>query len=519
MSSTRVWSPILLRLVERRFAVQLSVAATIAILTILTVPSTNAMAATVTLSPGDSIQNAVNANPAGTTFDLTPGVYRNQSVSSLHTGDSFIGEAGAILDGANVLTGWTQVSISGVFYWTTAGGTPLPSPACNNGTTLSGAAVPCCLETYPGCMDVQNLYVNDIEYQHVTSLANVVAGASWYYDYTGTDGGVLNNVYLAEGDTPNSDTVELGDTTNAFASTAANITIKNLIIEKYAAPTSSAAVQIEGPDWLIQNNEVRLNHGIGISAKYGGNDVQVLGNNVHNNGEFGVGGPGDGGLWDSNTIAYNNADGNYEGGGSKFTGSNVTISNNVAHDNNGPGLWTDDGGTYNTYEGNTAYNNNGNGIRYEISRYGTITNNTVYGNIDNVQITYTGSDHGRISGNIVTDEGHTGIGVVNTVGSRGGTVYQVTDTQVTGNTISISSTGNDVVIGLLDHAQPSQPGIYTDPTNFFDYNMYQFSGSVRPSWLWGEVADFLQPISWSSWQAAGQDLHGTIQTDVPAANQ
>ena len=118
--------------------------------TVLTAVSTftsqcgNASAATVILSAGNNIQTAVAANPPGTTFVLRPGVYRENSVIYLKNGDRFIGDAGAIMNGAKVLTGWTQVSINGVRYWTTAGGTPLPMPRC--GTPLHS----CCAAGYLG---------------------------------------------------------------------------------------------------------------------------------------------------------------------------------------------------------------------------------------------------------------------------------------------------------------------------------------------------------------------------------
>ena len=54
----------------------------------------------VILKPGQSIQAAVNAHPAGTTFRLTAGVYRNQRVVP-KSGDTFVGDAGAVLDGGN----------------------------------------------------------------------------------------------------------------------------------------------------------------------------------------------------------------------------------------------------------------------------------------------------------------------------------------------------------------------------------------------------------------------------------
>ena len=61
---------------------------------------TDASSRTVTLSSGQSIQAAVNSHPAGTTFILRPGTYRNQRVIP-KSGDAFIGQRGVVLDGAN----------------------------------------------------------------------------------------------------------------------------------------------------------------------------------------------------------------------------------------------------------------------------------------------------------------------------------------------------------------------------------------------------------------------------------
>jgi parallel beta-helix repeat protein len=477
----------------------------------------NAMAATVILSPGNDIQSSVKANPADTTFVLQPGVYRYASVNltSANNGDSFIGQTGATLDGAKVLKGWTQAAIGGVLYWTTAGGTPLPTPS-----SCGAGKVGCCATGYPGCQYVQDLYVGGVEYQHVTSLTDVAAGKSWYYDFKGTGGGIKNNIYLAAADNPNSHTVELGDTTSAFQGTASNITIKNLTIKGYAAAILSGVITVQGPNWLIQDNTIGYSHGVGILDKLGGDYIQVLSNNVTYNGQMGVGGPANYGQWVSNTIAYNNADGvnpNYAGGGTKWVGSNDLIKYNTVYDNLGTGLFIDQGGTYDTLDHNTSYNNYGCGIRYEISRYGTITNNIVYGNSapSLAEIVYTGSDHGRISGNTVVDSGYGGIVVVNTLGSRTGTVYKVTDVQVTNNKIWTSSSELDVVAGLIDHAEPPEPSIYTDPTNFFNHNTYEFSALARPAWHWGETTNPLQLLIWSDWLVDLQDLHGQVLIDVP----
>ena len=53
------------------------------------------------VSPGQSIQSAVDANPAGTVFVIEAGVHRRQTVSAKDN-QRFVGEPGAILDGGHV---------------------------------------------------------------------------------------------------------------------------------------------------------------------------------------------------------------------------------------------------------------------------------------------------------------------------------------------------------------------------------------------------------------------------------
>ena len=62
-------------------------------------------------------------------------------------------------------------------------------------------------------------------------------------------------------------------------------------------------------DWVVENCEVLLNHGLGVHINYG---IQVLNNYIHNNGQMGVGGGTasatlqSGILVSGNTITYNN---------------------------------------------------------------------------------------------------------------------------------------------------------------------------------------------------------------------
>ena len=58
-------------------------------------------AGAVAISPGQSIQNNVNLNPGATTFCLRAGVHYLTSSITPKTGNTFVGEYGAILDGSN----------------------------------------------------------------------------------------------------------------------------------------------------------------------------------------------------------------------------------------------------------------------------------------------------------------------------------------------------------------------------------------------------------------------------------
>ena len=477
-----------------------------------------ARSATITLSPGADIQSAVEANPDSTSFVLTPGLYRMQSVVPKQ-GDSFVGQTGATMDGARILGNWTQAAINGVPYWTTAGGIPL-SARCH----AKGGA--CCLNDWQDCVSPQDLYVDNVEYGHANSFANMQTGR-WYYDLSGTDGGTRNNVYLL--DNPIGQTVELEAEVRAFTGTASNVTITNLIIEKYACPIASGAIQIQGPYWLVQGNEVRFNHSTGISAVRGGDHVQVLQNYVHHMGEAGVGGPANYGLWDSNTITYNNTNDVVPGwfaGGSKWVGHNIMISNNIVHDNKGPGLWSDVHARYDTYDNNTVYNNT-EGIRYEVSEYGTITNNTIYGNgpagSGFGQIDSVASHDVTVSGNTITvgitnpyGNGSGGIGVGNS-GRRDG--FTATHIHVTNNTVTFSSPADTAdAVGLSDYANQSE--IFTSDDNYFDYNTYYVPAQNNENWHWSESPTGQGPngVTWNTWRAKGEDLHGhmTLRVSAPA---
>ena len=226
------------------------------------------VAGSVSVFPGDSIQGLVNAYPPGTTFLIKAGVHRNQQVTP-KTGDSFIGEPGAVLSGE---------------------------------------------------------------------------GISEF----------------------------------AFGGGGSGVTVQGLVIENYAPPVRTGVIRRGGGayDWLVKDNEIRRNGGVGIAA---GPGWQVIDNYVHHQGQLGVAGSGDAITYEGNEIAFNNTDNldpGWEAGGSKFVHTtNLVLRNNYVHDNKGPGLWLDGNNIYALYEGNRIVDNYGPGIDHEISYDAVIRNN------------------------------------------------------------------------------------------------------------------------------------------------
>lgn len=127
----------------------------------------------------------------------------------------------------------------------------------------------------PGYPD--SVFVDSTQLKAVDALSKVVSG-TFYFDYA------ADKIYIADNSTGH--TVEATKQTNAFNGNAANVTVHNLVIEKYAPMIQHGAIDT-GANWTITNNEVTLNYAAGITV---GSGSQIIGNYVHDNGELGVGG-------------------------------------------------------------------------------------------------------------------------------------------------------------------------------------------------------------------------------------
>src|SRR5262249_32298097 len=157
---------------------------------------------------------------------------------------------------------------------------------------------------------------------------------------------------------------------SAFApGPANNVTIKNLTVEKFAAPilkpglggTTGGGSPTEGINWVVENNEIRLNHGNGVDINFG---WHILNNYIHTNGDIGIGG----GLGHSaqqsrvliqgNELAFNNyahVKPGFGAGGAKTSGTRgLVYRGNYSHDNEGSGFHSDNGSYGTLYENNTS---------------------------------------------------------------------------------------------------------------------------------------------------------------------
>src|SRR5262249_7101341 len=249
--------------------------------------------------------------PAGTTFVIYPGLYRLQTGINAKDGDRLIGQTAcappqtpcpAILNGAELLTSFQQ---SGSYYYVTG---PTPQSQVSITSAQCEPQLPGYPNAYPGCIYPEDLYYDDVPLVHVTALTDVGPG-KWFFDYTN------NTIYFY--DNPAGHRVETSVVPSAFAyGPANNVTIEELTVEKFAAPIQRGAIQgsiggstTTGVNWVVQHNEIRLNHGNGVGINFG---WQILSNYIHHNGNLGIGGGLGGGTQQSgvliqgNELAFNN---------------------------------------------------------------------------------------------------------------------------------------------------------------------------------------------------------------------
>ena len=346
-------------------------------------------------------------------------------------------------------------------------------------------------------------------YTRVMSRAEVKPGC-WFFDYD------TDSVFF--GDNPAGHVVEIGVSERAFGGTGSHITIKNLVIEKYACPSQEAAItnQWPGDFWTVENCEVRYNHSGGIQLR--GRNGIVRGNSVHHNGQKGIGivDGGDSSLIENNEIAYNNwkkmFSFGWEGGGTKFAHArNLTIRNNYAHHNLGPGLWSDINCTNLIYEYNRCEFNSAEGIFHEtcdsaIIRCNILRNNaTLMGS--NLQL--ANSTNSQVFGNVIEVHADYGDGIIvvqkERVDSSLGRALLVRNNHIHHN--HIIHKGIKGVSG--GYCEYQCDDFWTNGHTIFEYNAYHVPDLSQKHWFWENAQQ-----SWADVQANGSELNSTVDNDT-----
>jgi len=483
-------------------------------------------AGTVDILPGEDIPNVVSSHPSGTTFVIHPGSYRLKTPIVAKDGDSFIGQTAcappttpcpAILSGAKLLTSFQR---SGLSYYVTGqtqqGQVTITTHQCE--PMLPGYPT-----AYPGCIYPEDLYFDDVPLVHVTALTDVGPG-KWFFDYS--------NHIIHFYDNPYGHKVETSVVPSAFAlGPANNVTIKNLTVEKFAAPVQKAAIEggpgsgslTTGANWIVQNNEIRLNHGNGVDINFG---WQILDNYIHHNGDIGISGAlghrtqQSGVLIQGNELAFNNyahVKPGFGAGGAKTSGTfGVIYRGNYSHDNEGSGFHSDDGSYDTLYDNNTSVHNTEQGIFHEISYQGTFRNNHLVGNgYIHPNGTFWMYGASLLSSTSQNDEAY-----CNTVeiSAQGGNGINIIGQKHAPGGSNISENNyfhhNTVIFDGASGITGASRGSKTDiccrnfyHVNQFDYNTYYIPSLLRQAFAW---ANGFNPFA--QFRAAGPEAHGSAHT-------
>jgi parallel beta-helix repeat protein len=291
------------------------------------------------------------------------------------------------------------------------------------------------------------------------------------------------------------------------------VTIRGLVIEKFANPAGIGAVNGR-PTWRVIGNTIRLNHGIGVQ------DASLIRDNrIVRNGQLGIMVSfGSHVLIERNTIVANNSagfDNGWEAGGVKFVrSSHVLLRRNTVVGNDGPGLWSDGDGIHITYEKNLITGNSGPGILHEISYDAVIRGNVVKRNgfgaagwIDGSGILLSASGRVKISNNIVS-RNRDGIGITQT--DRGSGTYGPYEAQnnlVVGNVITMPHGHSGLVKNVGDDSY------FTTKQNVFARNTY-YLGCDKQYFAWRDPSgneDYVY-MTRKQWQSAGNDRNGHFRS-------
>ncbi len=449
-------------------------------------PSATTGAVQAFIRPGDVWQEVVDDFPPGTTFAIASGEHRGATVVA-RSGDRFIGEEGAVMNGAVVVEDWSS---SGQDLWEAGGFVADSEPL---GELLEGWQQ----QGYR-----QELFMDGERLTHVDSEENVRLG-HWWFDIEGQR--------LVIGDDPTERLLELSQVESAFTGPRTEgVAIHGLEVKQYASLSQGAAIDgLLSLDWTISDVEVHNNHAGGIRVDRGTIVVDSL---IRDNGQVGINGSQQDDPRRPIAILSNEIVGNtalnyvwfWETGGVKLTyAQSPIIHGNTVTGNLGPGIWCDLDCFDGVISNNVVVDNSAVGIFYEISDSGTIAGNEVTGNGFGIGpefasgIWLSNSGNTTVTGNVLS--GNTNE-VLIVAAPREEFGFPVSGNLISANDITVS----EGFVGLS--VVTDQPELYDPDLNTFRGNNYTLDG-CEPCFFW-DVR-----ITTEEWLALGNDVGSTFSTE------
>ena len=299
----------------------------------------------IILPLGDDPQAIIDSHPPGTDFELATGIHRGYEII-LKDGDELTGQTGAVLSGAELLTGWRFEDPFWIHDGPHSKAVDFDDPKAHFWEWRA---------TRP-----HDLFVDDIPLIQKYTPALVYDENSWAYDYE------KDQVYVRFN--PTKKKMELSGLCNfAIRTDAQRVVLRNIHCEKFATRGQNAAVTL-GAHALIEQCSVSGSHATGIRVK--------AYSHVKNSRFFwnGLAGLHDGGretIIEYCEFAYNGwagFSGNWSRGGAKMPGAiGMVVRRNYAHHNTGPGFWFDINSRDCLFEENLSEYNSWEGLVFEIS--------------------------------------------------------------------------------------------------------------------------------------------------------
>ncbi|MGE0751285.1 MAG: right-handed parallel beta-helix repeat-containing protein [Variibacter sp.] len=440
------------------------------------------------IAPGQSLQAAVDAGAAGASFCLKKGVHRLQAARP-KSGQRFYGDGHTVLNGSRVLTRFIRDET----YWVAEG---QEARSHRQGH---------CMKNFPTCNFPETLFIDDRPLIRVLHKDDLAPGR-FFFDQPAA------RIYIA--DDPTGRTVELATAAFAFAGRASGVHISNVVVEKFASPAQRGAIDAQnGKRWTVENCELRLNSGAGISV---GEGSVVQNCNIYHNGQIGITGAGNHIRIEGNRIVANNTRGfsfGWEAGGAKISlADDVVFRANEVRDNRGPGLWCDGDCRNVVYEDNIVERNDDAGIFHEISFNAVIRNNVLrhngagsdgwfWGN----DITVAASEGVEVHGNSVTvSAGRCAIMLIDQARRDNGHLYKTQNNSIHDNDVRFE--GAPCTGGASDvKAGDENFAIIAEGNNHFDRNTYHVPRGIGAyRFVWGRD----EGLDWKGLRGRGLEPNG-----------